>query len=335
MNAPRFTALAVLTAFVVSAAEPAFDHGPVLAIIEENDLFVKTDRHYTQGLKLSYFHSDGCLPLCSRWISDSLPQIAFENKVSRVGYSLGQNIYTPADITNRFLQPNDRPYAGWLYVGGILQRRGWSLGHRLTEEDFEFELGVIGPWALAGEAQTWVHELRGFDTPKGWRHQAANEPGVRLKYSRAVRLFEWEHSRIGLDFTPRAGLSLGNVDTSTRASAMIRLGYNLPDDFGHHVIDSLATTSGGISKSRPVRWGVYGFVAVEGRCVFYNQMLDGGMYHDGHSVQREWFVGDAIAGFVVQAGHFEFGYANTWRSPEFRPQTEHDSFGSVFVKARF
>lgn len=314
---------------------PAFDQGPVFTVVEENDLVVRTDRHYTQGLKISYFHRDDDLPLGTRRLYDRIPEAGFESVVGRFGYSVGQNIYTPAETDLPTIQRDDRPYAGWLYISAILQRRGWSLGDRLTQEDFELEAGVIGEWALAEEAQDWIHELRGFSTPRGWDHQLRNEPGLRLKYSRAIRFPLVSSERVGIDLTPRTGISLGNVDTSGRLGAVLRVGVNLPDDFGYHTIDSLATTSGGLSCSRPQQWSAYLFAGAEGRVVLYNQFLDGTLFHDSHSVDKRWVVGDFVGGFVVGLNHFELGYAHTFRSREFHTQTERNSFGSIFFKARF
>ena len=181
-------------------------------------MVVATDRHYTQGLRLSYFHRDDDLPFGSRWLSVHLPEFGFENVVGRLGYSIGQNIYTPANIRLQRPQPNDRPYAGWLYLGATLQRRGWSFGRHLTEEQFSIEAGVIGPWALAGEAQTWVHDMRDLTEPRGWDNQLKNEPGLRLKYSRGVRFVVVDNGESGIDVIPRIGFSAGNVDTSARAT---------------------------------------------------------------------------------------------------------------------
>jgi hypothetical protein len=233
------------------------------------------------------------------------------------------------------LQPDDRPYAGWLYVGAVLQRRGWSLGRRLTQEDFAIDAGVIGPWGLGEEAQTWVHEIRAFTLPQGWKHQLKNEPGLQLKYSRAVRLLEWQSDALAIDFTPRTGISLGNFETSLRAGGTVRLGINLPDEFGYHTIDSIGTPSGGLSRTNRVNWSAYVFAAAEGRAVFYDQTLDGSLFHKSHSVDKEWLVGDAFLGFAVAWKHCEVGYAHTFRSPEFRHQTEHDSFGAVFGRWHF
>ncbi len=170
----------VLGLHCVANAEPG-RQGAVFTVIEENDLVVDTDRHYTQGIKLSYLHEDGYLPLGSGWLNDALPKPGLVPEAAKFGYSIGQNIYTPGNINTQQLLANDRPYAGWLYLGFILQRRGKSFGDHPTLEDIELELGVVGPASLADRAQTWVHEIRGSGKPLGWEHQLKNEPGLRLK----------------------------------------------------------------------------------------------------------------------------------------------------------
>src|SRR5271168_4173731 len=54
--------------------------GPFLAVTEENDLFGtplgrNTDRHYTQGLKITWLNGDDDLPQWARKVSDDLPQV--------------------------------------------------------------------------------------------------------------------------------------------------------------------------------------------------------------------------------------------------------------------
>jgi len=51
------------------------DQGPVLTIIEENDLAVDTDRHYTQGFKISYLQADGDVPRWALRLSEHLPAL--------------------------------------------------------------------------------------------------------------------------------------------------------------------------------------------------------------------------------------------------------------------
>ncbi len=329
----------LISFFLLPAPEikaQTYDQGSIFSVVEENDLVVKTDRHYTQGIKLSYLHEDGFLPGWSTNFYDCLPEVGFTKKVGKLGYEVGQSIYTPANLQATELLPDDRPYGGWLYVGAILQRRGPTWLDLPSLESFQLDLGIVGPWALGEEAQTWVHELRHFDLPRGWDNQLKNEPGIQLKYLRSARLSAPENSLLNLDFIPHGGFSLGNVETTARIGAQVRLGFNLPDDFGIQTIDSLSTASGGFSGSQASsHWGFYVFAGPEGKAVLHNVFLDGNLFQSSHSVEKEYLVGDFKAGFVLVLAHIEMGYTFVFRTPEWHGQTESDSFGSVFIKAKF
>ena len=325
-----------LATFVTARAEQTYDHGPIFSLIEENDLIVKTDRHYTQGIKLSYLHKDGFFPLCSSNIYEGLPEWGFTKKQGKVGYEIGQNIYTPGNLMATSLLPNDRPYAGWLYTGLVLQRRGETASGWPVLESFQLDLGVIGPWSLAKEAQTWVHQLRGFDVPRGWSNQLKNEPGIEIKYQRSIRFRGHALHPLDFEFIPHAGFSLGNVETTGRVGGQFRIGLNLPDDYGIQTIDSLTTTSGGHSRSQTFsRWGCYVFASSEGKAVGHNAFLDGNLFHNSHSVDKEYLVGDFKAGFAFVLPRAEIGFSYVLRTREFHGQTEPDRFGSVYLKAKF
>jgi hypothetical protein len=313
-----------------------FDQGAVFSFIEENDLVVNTDRHYTQGIKLAFLFADGAVPKPVRWLSGVIPELWFERKVDKFGFQMGQSIYTPADITTPELLKSDRPYAGWLYTGFILHRRGFAAEHILTLESFQMDVGVIGPESLAKEAQTWVHEVRGFDLPQGWDNQLKTEPGLALKYERSWIWPILGKERPWLDCIPHAGFSLGNVETSLRAGALLRAGYHLPEDFGVQTISSLSTMGGGWSKSRAGgRWGFYVFTGLEGGTVLYTTFLDGNLWHTSHQVEKEYFVVEWKSGGVLVLGRVEAGFTYVLRSREFTDQTEQNGYGSLFVKLKF
>jgi hypothetical protein len=319
-----------------AAAEELHLQGPVFGVIEENDLIVKTDRHYTQGLKFSYMQADNDLPCAVSSLATKIPPFGFATNVFKFGYEFGQSIYTPANLAARQLLPNDRPYSGWLYTGFVLQRRGLNSWQMPMLEDMQLDLGVIGPWSLAEEAQTTVHRLRGFALPQGWDNQLKNEPGVALKYERSWRFSTSNRYSFGVDVIPRAGFSLGNVETSARAGGMIRIGWHLPDDFGLQTIDSLTTQEGGWEHPpRSGRWGFYGYIGGQGRAVGYAASLDGNLFRGGPHVERETLVGQLEVGGVCVLRRIDVGFSIVFRTPEFTTQSEHDGFGSVFLKAKF
>lgn len=311
--------------------------GPVFTVIEENDFFASTDRHYTQGIRFSYLLTDNYFPFGMTNVYSRLPNIAFAPQAGKFGFAVGQNIYTPADTDDPIPDPNDRPYAGWLYLGMVFQRRGTSTSSWDVQEDIELNLGVVGPWALGKETQTWVHELHNEEPPQGWDYQLKNEPGVRLKFQRTHRWQAFNAGSFGGQFLPHFGMSLGNVETSFRVGGSVRFGFYLPDDYGLHTIDSLATSGSG----RPIdgklrnRWSGYVFASVEGRVVAYNVFLDGNLFRSSPHVDKEILVGDFKAGFAAAYGPVEVGYTQVYRTHEFKTQTEEDSFGAVFFKWRF
>jgi lipid A 3-O-deacylase len=321
-----------------AAPSPAqtFDHGAVLAVIEENDLFFRTDRHYTQGLKIAYLQRDGDLPRCAAWLSETLPPWGFDLGAEKFGYELGQSIFTPADIDSPQLLPEDRPYAGWLYFGFVLQRRGLTAHQRMTLEHFQLDAGIIGPWSLAEVAQKVVHDLRALNTPAGWDNQLGNEPGIALKYQRSLNLLPARSGPRYLDIIPHAGFSLGNVDTSVRAGALARVGFNLPDDFGVPTIDSLVTIDGGRSASRKRgRYGFNVFTGVEVRGVIYSAFLDGSLFQHSHSVDKKPFVLEWKNGIALILDRVELAIAYVYRSHEFTRQTEENEYGSIVLKCKF
>jgi len=332
----------LLIVFVLSiaAASPSSaqwkDQGPVFTVIEENDLFLDTDRHYTQGFKQSFLHTDGYLPGWAQWISEHIPVRGFDLDTHKFGYQMGQSIFTPTDLRATQLLKDDRPYAGWLYTGVILQRRGMLHDRWPVLENFQIDAGIIGRHSMAEEAQIGIHEWRGFDSPKGWRNQIHDEPGIALKYERSWIFSPTRDGARWIDLIPRAGLSLGNVDTSFRIGAMLRLGVNLPNDFGVETISSLTTPAGGRAPNHAGReWGFYVFGGGEASTVLYTAFLDGNLFRHSHHVEKEPFVGEWKAGAVAVLNLFELGVTYAIRSPQFVGQRKVDGYGSISAKIRF
>jgi lipid A 3-O-deacylase len=159
---------------------------------------------------------------------------------------------------------------------------------------FGLHVGVVGSWSLAEEAQTFVHRQRGFAVPRGSANQLHNEIGVVAVYELSWR---WPHHerRVGLgwDFIPHAGIVTGNVYDYVNAGAELRVGFNLPDDFGTPGIEPGATTStpaeGDLqaTRARILDVGAYLFARVDGRVVARNIFLDGNTFRDSASVERK------------------------------------------------
>ena len=311
--------------------------GAILELTEDNDWFTGTDRHYTQGARILYLSPDNGMPGRLLGIAQSLPSVGFRLDTCRWGLEVGQNMYTPTDIAQTALITNDWPYAGWSYIGAVLQRRGQSCDERIPVlENIQLQLGMVGPAALAGQIQNWFHNINHFPLADGWANQLPNEPTLALKYERAWRLASSTPYAWDVDCIPHVGASLGNVETSARAGTMARVGWHLPDDFGVEPIDSLGIPAGGWSVGANQHpWGFYLFAAAEGRAVAYNIFLDGDMFRQSPHVERNPYVAELYGGVAIRLDRVEMAFTVFYLTREFVDQASPDAYGSVSAKLEF
>ncbi|RYD31043.1 MAG: lipid A deacylase LpxR family protein [Verrucomicrobiaceae bacterium] len=336
---PIQTAASVLLASFVfhhsaSASAPKSDGTVTLYV--ENDTFAGTDRDYTSGVKLSWSSADlqnlSDSPYASPFLPlfNVLPYINERDYQKNLVLSLGQNIYTPENTEAYGLIKDDRPYAGWLYLGlGVV----WKDAQ--VRNALSLDIGMVGPASLAEESQDLIHDLIDEDSPNGWDNQLDNELAFVVSYERTWRWPAHER-RSGLDWEllPHAGLDLGTVRTAANAGWEFRFGLNLPDDFGTAPISSGGSTSTpvdgqqGASRSR-FDIGAYLFTRVDGSAVAHNIFLDGNTFSNSHSVDREVFVADLSAGIAFNYRNTKLAYAMVYRTEEFKEQDEPQVFGTV------
>ena len=316
--------------------------GGTFSLYMENDLFAGTDRRYTSGLKFSWSSADlenyGDSPYASPFLPlfNLLPYINEKDYQKNLVFALGQNIYTPDDTESFDFVKGDRPYAGWLYLGlGVV----WKNAD--VRNSLVLNVGVVGSWSYAQEAQRTVHDLRGLGHPNGWDNQLHNELGIVATYQREWRWPKHER-RVGLnwEFIPHAGIALGNVYTYANLGGELRVGLNLPDDFGTAAIGPAATTSTpvdgrqGAERSR-FDLGLYVFARADGRVVAHDIFLDGNTFGNSPSVDRKWLVADLSAGVAVNYKNTKFAYAFVYRTEEYYGQKEAQVFGTVSVNFAF
>lgn len=336
-------AFAASTAAAATNGEAPTDTS-TFTVIFENDLFAGTDGEYTNGVQIGWLSPDlktyedearlphWLLPLVHR-----LPFVNVPDAQHNVGFTIGQQIFTPEDTQARNVVENDRPYAGWLY-GGL----SFISKNEHVLDTVELQLGVVGPWALAEEGQKLVHDLRGFDSPRGWSHQLDNEPGMNLIYQNKRRLFRSTNATgLGYDVISHLGGSVGNVSTYLNAGSEVRFGWNLPGDYGTAIIRAGGDPNAPSSVNDPrlkrgrEALGIYFFGGVSGRWVLHDIFLDGNSFAGGHSVDKENLVGDALVGAAITFGSFKLSYTQNLRSREFRGQNDPHNFGSMSLSYTF
>lgn len=264
-----------------------------VSIYLENDFMFDTDHYFTHGTRVEYW-----------------PEIGNWNA------SVGQNMYTPDDKESSRLLPNDRPYAGYLYVASGIET---NLSCFLVEA--ELQLGMTGPDAYAKEVQDYIHKITGSHLCQGWSNQLPNhaEAQTWLKFSYPTDLSSW------FDAVPNATVAAGTVQDYASLGGTLYLGYNLPKLKVNKDIPIKLP----YRQSRDFR--LYLFGGAEARGVAYNAFLSDPRF----DITLCPFVHREYMGFTAEYCGYVLTFQLEEISDEFKEQPAPEKFGSVQLTLRF
>jgi lipid A 3-O-deacylase len=306
---------------------PVSERG-AFTILFENDLFYNSDHDYTNGVQFAYTTAPGDTPRWAVDVARSLPFFAQTGDV-RARYALGQDIFTPHNLSLANPPLTDRPYAGFLYVAlGLVDDNGTDL------DQLQVTLGVVGPASLAEETQKLVHSIFNDRKPMGWSTQLRDEPGLIIEYNRSIKLIEPQSVLGGVfDIEPNYGAAIGNVYDYAEVGAMGRFGFNLPKDYGPMRISPSLPASDYFEPTSGL--GAYVFAGVEGRAIARNLFLDGNSFERSRSVVKMNLVGDLVLGAAITFDSFRLAFTHDIRTHEYKTQPAADQFGAVDLTFRF
>jgi len=323
----------LLTACCILSLTPPVraDDAGRFTVLEENDsLFFNSDKHYTQGLRLSDLSP--ALEPERGWndvfglVGGNTPLLQ-SGRDRRVALFIGQSIFTPKNLSLRPPDPRDRPYAGWLYIGASLLQETdrWML------ENLELDAGIVGPGSLAKQVQNDFHQFIGISRAQGWSNQLQNEPGIMLSYERLWRLPLAGDPNNGIDVVPQLGVTAGNIMAYGDVGGLLRIGKGLQADYGPiRVRPALSGTDYFDPIALDGEVALYFFAGAQGRAVGRNIFLDGNTFRHSLSVPKKNFVADLQAGFsLVWSTSFRFDVSVVRRTEEFRGQRTPDEICTV------
>jgi lipid A 3-O-deacylase len=276
-----------------------------ISLYVQNDVLhpEKSDKHYTHGTRIDYMEK--------------------KSQSNFTGFAVGQYLYTPANISDPAIQDGDRPYAGWFYGAFIKENyNGKFLDH------YEIQLGFVGDYSYAEEAQIVIHEWTDSRTPMGWDNQIANEFGANFHYQKKyiTKIKDW------FDFIPQAGYSVGNVYAGANLGGTFRAGYRLPENFNLKSIEPSIMSQ----NKRILDYG-YGFFKLNNRFVAHNITLDGSLFDNDsvYTVDSRPYVLDIEYGWVAKIYSTEIIFSLTQRTDEYYNQEGSDKFGSIILSWYF
>jgi hypothetical protein len=257
--------------------------------------------------------------------------------ICRFGVSVGQNLYTPDNISAS--QPIQRPsYAAWLYASFLLQYtyKRHDLRRAPTSrstDTLQVDLGLIGP-RRRQFVQNNFHWLVGAGN--GWANQL-NEPTFDIAFERRWRLRPpvpiLDDPKLEFDFILRIAGSLVNVAIYGDIGGTARIGKNLRDDFGPtRARPSLPGSEAFIGDGS---FGWYLFAGIDGQVVGRNIFLDGNTDGNSLRVSHRPFVAEAQAGLAITYRGVRFTYTQVLRTPDFYEQNRFTQFGSINVTFRY
>lgn len=297
----------------------------------------ETDRWYTNGTLISISHQP-------QFAQDLLPNLPFAKSFAdeahgpvnaAMGYHVGQLMFTPRHIEVKAAQPDDQPFAGYLYAGVFLQR-----ANDVTLDHFQVDIGMVGPSSQAGAIQRAVHRnFPGGLNPRGWDNQIRDEPTLQTFLRKKWRLnvgsiaFSKDENANPLKFQiiPETGIALGTVYRHVEAGATLRMGFVLPDDFGPGYIGNMGSATG---NANPQGLSGYGFVGLAGKVVEHNMFLDGSdFHHNTVEVKHQPFTGQASIGATLTYRNdndtFSITYSQVYMTREFKGQSGSPAMGAL------
>ena len=260
-----------------------------LQITFDNDVFNGQDDHYTNGLELwttserLQAHQHGPLPVLGRWLGN-LPGQDLAERSKLQSLSVAQRMFTPSNLETTEPILDDIPYSGHLVLGLSASAQD---AERL--DAWGFQIGILGPAALAEESQELVHALTGSTEPQGWDNQLHNELLINLAYEHRWRWLSAKRGLWGMDSYLNTGAMLGNLITQAHAGLTVRFGRNIPDDFAMAApfMGEQAIGSRSFSPHFDQSFSTYVFMSVDWAAIAHAAFWDGNLFRDSQSVSRD------------------------------------------------
>jgi lipid A 3-O-deacylase len=309
-------------------AEPPADATGIWTIQDENASLSTsslTDRYYVNGLLLGWTSPTGATP-------DFLANFGyalFGYGQTRIGVSIEQKIFTPANTQANPPPPGDQPYAGYLTATGSL-----LLNTDSTRNVLAASIGWIGPPALGEQVQNGFHDIIGQGSNKGWSSQLNAEPALQFLGDRVWRVPLYQLAGLETDALPEVQLGVGTVQDYALAGVNFRIGSGLPSDFGAPRLAPGISGGYAYQPVHPFNW--YVFAGVDGQAKAHDEFLQGNNFSSSFHVDMNPLVGEAQFGAALLFWGMRLSYTQVFQSQEFHGQKGGlHQFGAIALSARF
>ena len=305
-----------------------------------NDTFAGTDKHFTNGMNLSWidnsFENEAEIKSNSyssfvHSVVNSIPfNVMDSSKNHSAGISISQIIVTPADLTISEPQYDDIPYAGHLALAFYMFE--WN---RKSFKEFRMEFGVVGKESGAEFVQKTVHSIISSEDPKGWDTQL----GTQYTANALFRYGEisWQDDSIynlNMDWFNHFGVQVGNFETNTFAGTMFRVGKNYIRNFNLHYpyLKEEASLLCLDDKHSGFGWSLN--AGINGELLAYSYILDEGK-KEGYETHKNIVNVTLYGGADLYYGSHKLTFFYQSRSPYTKQSNSMETFGGLIYAYQF
>jgi len=306
-----------------------------------NDTFAGTDKHFTNGMNLSWIDdsfedvaeikSNGYSSYVHSIINAIPLNVTDSSKNHSAGISISQIMVTPEDITKTKPQYDDIPYAGYLSLAFYMFE--WD---KKSFKEFRMEFGVIGKESGAEFAQKTVHSIvGGAKKPKGWDTQL----GTQVTANALFRYGEisWQRSSLNtlsMDWFNHFGVQVGNFQTNAFGGTMFRVGDNYVRNFNLHYpyLKEEASLLCLNKKHNGFGWSLN--AGVNGELLAYSYILDEGK-NEGYETDKNIVNVILYGGVDVYYGAHKLTYFYQSRSPYTKQSNSMETLGGLIYVYQF
>lgn len=271
----------------------------------DNDLFFHKDNKLTNVWSL-HRYSDIAqnrddikyTPGALKGILKKLPGFTNEGLVFRSGLGIGQIMQTPSDSTRTDLIINDVPYAGAITAHGT-----WFAFNNKEFYGLEIICGLMGPLSMAEQTQKTAHKIFDSVDPKGWDNQLKTEPLLNINYMVKRKILSLgSPGGFSMDTAIGGNMGIGNLFTQASVSVDIRIGHNMTRGF-FYVPDPAGVFMNylaSLKPQNPAYGSLYAGLSIRGTAFVRNELLDGNLFRNSHSVDKKPFVGSIAWGLYYE-----------------------------------
>ncbi|WP_214229203.1 lipid A deacylase LpxR family protein [Pedobacter sp. B4-66] len=284
----------------------------------DNDSYLAqgSDRYYTNGLFIDY----------RRAMDQSKLKTGLEKKIYEI--SAGQKLYNPISGYAPDPTKQDRPFAGYLYVGGALS---WFHSNESVLKT-SVEVGTTGPNSLGEDGQELLHNTVGFYELDGWQYQIKNEMALNLSAQYTKLLHRTSSNAIDFSFDGYA--NVGTTFSGAGAGILFRAGginqlFN--SAYTNAVIGNNAKTKALVKRE------IFFYAKPQLNFVAYDATVQGSMFNNDSPVTFgvKPIVFAQQVGFNYSSQRFTFDFGMLFKTKEIKSSAKAHQFGSISMFYRF